>query len=98
MGYVHPYYTLNLSCGTPGASAVGFNMKDEACDPTAATCTLTGTWPNLTWDAVNNRVVDNTGKWVGLTTDASGNQVITYPSGRTITYGNGTYSDGRATS
>ena len=79
-------------------SAVVFNMNSETCDPNAASCTLVGNWPTLTWDSVNNRVVDNTGKWVGYTQDSPGNQVITYPSGRTITFGPNGYSDGRGTS
>jgi len=81
-------------------SAVLFNMNSEACDPAAPTCTLTGSWPALTWDAANSRVVDNTGKWVGYTVSA-GQTVISYPSGRTLTYtsdGNGgSYADGKGT-
>lgn len=92
-------YQLRLTwSGTQVTSAVVFNMNSETCDPNAASCTLVGNWPKLTWDAVNNRVVDNTGKWVGYTQDSSGNQVITYPSGRTITYGASGYSDGKGTS
>jgi len=92
-------YQLRLTwSGNQVTSAVVFNMNSENCDPTAASCTLVGTWPSLSWDAVNNRVVDNTGRWVGYTTDSSGNQVITYPSGRTITFGANGYNDGRGTS
>lgn len=92
-------YQLRLTwSGSQVTSAVVFNMNSENCDPTAASCALAGNWPKLTWDGVNNRVVDSTGKWVGYTTDSSGNQVITYPSGRTITYGSSGYNDGKGIS
>jgi hypothetical protein len=87
-------YQLRLTwSGSQVTSAVVFNMNSEACDPTAASCTLTGTWPTLTWDSVNNRVVDNTGKWVGLTSNST-QRIITYPSGRTLTYAGSTQANG----
>jgi RHS repeat-associated protein len=91
-------YQLRLTwSGTQVTSAVVFNMNSESCDPTATSCTLVGNWPKLTWDAANNRVVDNTGKWVGFTNN-SGTMVITYPSGRTITIDSSGYHDGKGTS
>ncbi len=90
-------YQLRLTwSGTQVTSAVVFNMNSESCDPTAASCTLTGNWPTLTWDSANKRVVDNTGKWVGLDT-SSGGTVISYPSGRHLTWANNTYNDGKGT-
>jgi RHS repeat-associated protein len=69
--------------------AVVFNMATENCAPTAATCTLAGAWPRLSWDAANGRLVDATGRWVhwGYTSNSSGAQVtFTYPSGRVLKF------------
>jgi RHS repeat-associated protein len=81
---------------------VAFNMADETCDPAAAACTLSGTWPSLTFDATHTVATDATGKWVSFTVNASNQVVISYPSGTTQTYSrtNGrisSYNDGRGT-
>jgi RHS repeat-associated protein len=87
-------YQLRLTwTGSSVASVVVFNMNSEVCDPQAASCTLTGTWPTLTWDSVNKRVVDNTGKWVGWANCCQ----ISYPSGRTMTWASSQFSDGKGT-
>lgn len=96
-------YQLRLTwSGSSVTSAVVFNMNSETCDPTAASCTLVGNWPKLTWDSANSRIVDSTGDWVGWTL-VNGLTTITYPSGRKLTYsgsvtsGGGTFSDGKGT-
>ena len=62
LGYqLHYDYAL-----APGASfytqtgVVLFNRANEACDPTADTCTLTGNWPRLTFTLPSSTEVDAT--------------------------------------
>jgi RHS repeat-associated protein len=107
-------YQLRLTYSQPPANtwswpvqkAVVFNMNSETCDPLAASCSLAGTWPSLTWDAVNSNLIDATGRTIHWTTSAT-QVVLTYPSGRTLTYDVGSccgtlpmvssYTDGKGT-
>lgn len=68
------------------SSVVAFDMADETCDPAAASCTLTGTWPSLTYDYSTGVVTDATGRTVTETPGAGNSLVITLPSGMTETY------------
>jgi RHS repeat-associated protein len=86
-------YQLRLTWSPPTGNSnlwavqkvVAFNMNSETCDPAAASCNLAGTWPSLTWDAVNSNLTDATGRIIHWTSTSS-QVVISYPSGRTHTY------------
>jgi RHS repeat-associated protein len=86
-------YQLRLTWSPPTGNSnlwavqkvVAFNMNSETCDPNAASCSLTGTWPSLTWDALNNNLIDATGRTIHWTSTSS-QVVISYPSGRSHTY------------
>jgi RHS repeat-associated protein len=73
------------------ASVTAFNMADETCDPAAASCTLAGTWPSLSYDISTGTVTDSTGRSVTVVTTgypnyAAGAITITRPSAATETY------------
>jgi RHS repeat-associated protein len=98
-------YQLRLSySGHTVVGAVVFNMNSETCDPSASACTLSGSWPSLTWDGPNGNLIDATGRAVHWTSNSS-QTIISYPSGRTLTYnlmGDGSgrvmsFNDGKGT-
>lgn len=61
-----------------------FNMANEACDPAATTCTLTGTWPSFTFSG--NSATDTLGRVSQIQYPSATQTVVTYASGRTLTY------------
>jgi RHS repeat-associated protein len=84
---------------------VMFNMNNETCDPTAATCTLSGSWPTIDFAArtVNgNPAVSWAGSGATVTEtipiSSTQNETLTYTidttNGRvnSVTDGNGTWS------
>ena len=89
-------YQLRLSHTLSGGinyitKSVAFNMTDETCDPTAASCTLSGSWPTVTWDISTGTYIDSLGRQT-KDTSTSSSEVITYPTGRTVTYGGASHN------
>jgi RHS repeat-associated protein len=68
------------------SSVVVFNMANEICDPAAASCSLTGSWPSLTIDNSAYSITDSLGRVVRVTTSGT-TETITFPGGRQISYG-----------
>jgi RHS repeat-associated protein len=97
-------YQLRLGIsGGAITSAVVFNMADETCAPTTATCTLAGSWPSTTYDPATGIYSDSLGRQIHKTLSGQ-TYTLTYPSGKAvaITTGGGGYqiaavSDGLGT-
>jgi RHS repeat-associated protein len=67
--------------------AVAFNMANETCDPAAASCTLTGSWPSISRDFNTWIYSDSLGRQTHVTGNGSSTFTINYPSGRSVGYG-----------
>jgi RHS repeat-associated protein len=101
LGYqVHNDYAL-ASSGTfyTQTGVVLFNRANEACDPAADTCTLTGNWPRLTFTIPSATEVDATDnlnrlyRWINTqqpphygVVGTAGTSTMIFPTGRTLTY------------
>jgi RHS repeat-associated protein len=101
LGYqLHNDYALAPS-GTfyTQTGVVLFNRGNEACDPTADTCTLTGNWPRLTFTAPSSTEVDATDnlgrlfRWINTqkppdhtVAGTAGTSTMIFPTGRTLAY------------
>ena len=101
LGYqLHYDYAL-----TPSGSfytqtgVVLFNRANEACDPTADTCTLTGTWPRLTFTVPSSTEVDATDnlsrvfRWINTQqpphypqAGTAGTSTMIFSTGRTLAF------------
>lgn len=102
LGYQLRYTYVTGSDGKDRVSnVVVFNMASETCGPEAASCTLAGNWPSLSFDGAGN-TTDNMGRVTRWEATAS-SWTFTYPSGRKQTYGIDpyhkvtSYSDGKGT-
>jgi RHS repeat-associated protein len=70
---------------SPGVQqTVLFNMAQENCAPEAETCSLAGSWPQLTNE--NGKATDALNRVTTMLYPAPGQIVITYPSGRKVNY------------
>lgn len=101
LGYqLHYDYALAPS-GTVYANTgvVLFNRANEACDPTADTCILTGNWPRLTFSIASATEIDATDnlgrlyRWINTqvppyhnVAGTAGASTMIFPTGRTLTF------------
>lgn len=68
------------------SQAVAFNMANETCDPAAANCTLTGSWPTITRDFSTGIYSDSLGRQTTVGWTTNNTYEVSYPTGKHLSY------------
>lgn len=87
LGYQMRFTYSQVNGSQQISKVVLFNMATETCDPAAATCTLAGSWPSLSF-ATSGSTVTITDSLNRPTSVVYGStsETITFPTGRQYTY------------